>query len=165
MGNDEEFARESWTAIVLREPSDDVCENASRSGILLVADLTELVGRCGAAEITSHLRRLAHWPAVGIAVLGGDAVFEHDVHRSVPNLLLAQSINANEPLKLAPWAQLAFVEVSQPREFAHKTADCTAPIVAVRRLVQETSIEEARAGCDALQHDLSFAGDFAGYVV
>jgi hypothetical protein len=165
MGNEEEFARESWTAVVTAEPGDEICEMASRRGVLVVADLTELAKTCRAAEITSHLRRLAQWPAVGIAVLGGDAVVEHDVHSRVPNLLLAQLVATDEPWNLASWAQIAFAEVSQPREFAHKTADCTAPIVAVRRLTRETTIEEARAGCDALQHDLAFAGDFAGYVV
>jgi hypothetical protein len=149
----------------MAEPDDEVCEWASRRGVLLVANLTESPKTCETTELTSRLRRRAQWPAVGVAVLGGDAAVAHDIRSVVPNLLLAQWIAANEKLTLAPWAQLAFAEVSEPREFAHKTADCTVPIVAVRHMAEQTTIEEARAGCDALQHDLAFAGDFAGYVV
>ncbi len=206
MGNDEAFARESWTALVVPEPSDEVCELASRRGVLLVADLTpwtrdfiqgdfehcslspgerpgvrvcdqtaapsppplptgEALEMGGTTELIAELRRLAQWPAVGIVLLGGDAAAPNDLRSSVQNLLLAQSVTAVELLSLVPWAQLAFIEVNQLREFANKTADVTLPMVVVRRLAEPATIEAARAGCDALQHDLAFAGDFAGYVV
>ncbi len=163
--NEEKFARESWTAIVAANPNDEFCEWASRRGILLGAELTKLADESGARDLDFHLRRLSHWPAVGIAVLNRDGPIPNAVCQAAPNLLLAQHIAADEPINLAEWAHLAMADVDKPRKFARKVADCQRPIVAVRQLSQPASIEQARAGCDALQHDLSIAGDFAGYVV
>ena len=61
----QEFLRETWTALVVANPDDEVCEFASRRGILLVADLIDE----GDSPIDS-LRRVARWPAVSRRNLG-----------------------------------------------------------------------------------------------
>jgi hypothetical protein len=154
------FARESWTGLTVQSPDDDVCDFASRRGILLVADQTHVA----LSVLVSELRRLARWPAVAIAVAASDADLPVETHDIAPNLLLAQQIDAGEPMNLKPWARLAFAELGDPAEFARKTADCRLPIVALRRITPDY-IERSRASCDALQRDLAPYGDFAGYVV
>jgi hypothetical protein len=57
------------------------------------------------------------------------------------------------------------VEALESRSLADKLAGCNLPIVAYRRQSEEPDVESARAGCDALQRDLSSLGDFAGYLV
>jgi hypothetical protein len=155
-------ARESWTALVVRSPNDDLCDFASRRGMLLVADLTQV--DFGSSKLVPELRRLARWPAVGIAIISGDANLSAEPRDIARNLPLAQKIAAGQPMNLRPWARLAFTEVSDPAEFARKTADCTLPIVAVRRKAHG-SIEQSRSAADTLQRDLTSFGDFAGYVV
>ena len=159
---DAAFARESWTAIVVASPDDELCSFASRRGILLVADLTNREPTCGTSF--EHLRRLASWPAVGIAVMATEADLPGDIHDAAPNLLLAQHIRAGEPLDLKPWAQLALAESSNPAEFARTAAQCRSPIIACRD-GQPDSLPAGRLACDALQRDLAPYGDFAGYIV
>jgi len=159
---DSTFARESWTALVVQSPDDDVCDFASRRGILLVADQTQ--ADSSLSTLVPELRRLARWPAAAIAVIASDANLPAETHDIAPNLLLAQQINATEPMNLQSWARLVFAEVSNPADFARKTADCTLPIAAVRR-VAHGSAEQSRAACDTLQRDLAAYDDFAGYVV
>jgi hypothetical protein len=156
------LARESWTAFVVRSPDDRLCDFASRRGILLVADETEF--DLGSSKLVPELRRLARWPAVGVALIAGDASVPAEIHGIAASLPLAQQIALGEPMICQPWARLAFAEVGDPAEFTQQTADCTVPVVAVRRGVQG-SIEQCRLGCDELQRDLAGHGDFAGYVV
>ncbi len=151
-----QFARETWTALVVENPADELCEFASRQGVLLFADLTIAAD---VSDLGTELRRLARWPAVAIALLRGTANLPPEIRARIPNLLLAQSVSENDPI--APWAQLAFVESTDLSKFAQLTI----PIIAVRQLSEPISIEQSRAACDALQSELASHGDFAGYVV
>jgi hypothetical protein len=154
------FARETWTAMVLADPSDEVCEFASRRGVLLVADLAEMKNGINAA-----LRRMAQWPPVGIALLAGDAAFDAEDRDLAPNLLLAQWIAGGATFEIESWAQMAFVEVTSVEEFALVASKCKLPVVAVSRMKNLESVENSRADCDRLQRDLATSGDYAGYVV
>ncbi len=145
------YAHETWTALIVENPSDELREYASRQGVLVVADMT--------FDSEIELRRLARWPAVAIALLSNSAKLPADIRSLVPNLLLAQNLSENDPI--SPWAQLAFVESTDLSKFAQLTI----PIIAVRQLSQPVSIEQSRAACDALQSELASHGDFAGYAV
>ena len=70
---------------------------ASRLGVLLVA-------RLSGGDVVAELRRLARWPAVGIAILTVPPS-DDDPRRHARNLLLAQSISADaaaRPGRLGP---------------------------------------------------------------
>jgi hypothetical protein len=159
---DAAFARESWTAIVVASPDDELCSFAGRRGILLVADLTHREPACDTSF--EHLRRLASWPAVGIAVMATEADLRGNIHDAAPNLLLAQQVRAGEPLDLKPWAQLALTESSNPADFVRTAAQCRSPLIACRN-GQPDSLSAGRLACDTLQRDLAPYGDFAGYIV
>jgi Glycosyl hydrolases family 2 len=154
------FLRHTWTAMIVANPDDDVCEFASRRGILLVADLTD-----ESNTPIASLRRVSRWPAVGFATLPRSAAISAGQIAEIPNLLLAQFVQTDQPISIAPWANLLLVETKQPELFANKIVGVDLPVVAVRPSANINNIEQARAECDILQSDLAPFGDFAGYVV
>ena len=157
--SNQDFLRETWTALILENPDDDVCEFASRRGVLIVAEL-----QATDDLFLRSLHRLARWPAVGIAMIPGHDAIPANRFGNNSTLLLAQFIAAEQQLTHAPWADLLFVEITQPAVFRDKTAGLGLPVVAVRRRSAANHIEQARVECDILQSDLAPFGDFAGYV-
>ena len=162
LGNRADFLRQTWTALVVANPSPQLCQFASRRGILLVCDLRATAAKDGASGI-KLIQQLVQSPAVAIAILPND--------QSVPpnrndfrNLLLAQFISATDSTVIAPWADLLFVEVGDPGRFAQQIATGNLPIIAVRRATDSSSPERSRGACDQLQSDLAPFGDFAGYI-
>jgi hypothetical protein len=153
------FLRETWTALILQNPGEEVCDFASRRGILIVAEMQPTDDL-----FLRSLHRLARWPAVGIAIIPGHDAVSANRFGDNSTLLLAQFIAAEQQLTHAPWADLLFVEVTQPAVFRDQTAGLGLPVVAVRRRSAANHIEQARAECDILQSDLAPFGDFAGYV-
>jgi hypothetical protein len=157
------FSLAAWhetpLAAAVDHPPDRFCELASRLGVLLVARVA------GDGDLGAELRRLARWPAVGIAILAA-APSDDDPRRHARNLLLSQSVSAEAAIEPAAWAQLLFCEVADAAGFARKVAGCRLPIVAVRPSEVGLSPVEARAACDRLQRDLAAEGlQMAGYLV
>ena len=146
-------AHEADAALIIRDPSDQVCEAASRIGVLLAAELetAELAG----------FRRLSRWPAVGIASLPAGAAPRLDGLRH--NLLLAERFAAGERVAPSPWADLAICDVMG--EGGLEVGELKIPMIARRALPSWRSLAEARSGCDRLQGDLAHVGQFAGYIV
>lgn len=142
-------------ALAIRNPDDELCEQASRVGVLLVALL--------AVDEVSQLVRLARWPAVGIAILPATAVVE-----SPPaGLLLAQHVTADRPIEVALWANILAVDLAGERQ--HQPA-AKLPMLAIRSTDGNVDASTARAACDRLQRDLAGtrrqdACDPAGYIV
>ncbi|HTU27336.1 MAG TPA: hypothetical protein VMF30_18145 [Pirellulales bacterium] len=149
---------ETPLAAVVDRQSDALCELASRLGVLLVA-------RVSPTRAVAELRRLARWPAVGIAILDGlPADFDPRPHAR--NMLFAEWVANDSPLRPAPWSQLLFGEVADPAAFARKIAGCSLPIVALRPCNDWSGPDVARTACDRLQRDLAAVGvQAAGYVV
>ena len=142
-------------AMIVPNPDDPLCREASRQGVLLVAEL-------GAVDV-HEIARLSRWPAVGIVTLPDLPTL--DLGGLAHNLLLAQRILPEQPLALRPWAQLACRELGRPEEFLGRTEPCPVPVIALRSAGKPTSIAQGRALCDLLQRDLAGRGDFAGYMV
>ena len=161
--HNQDFLRETWTALILKNPVDEVCEFASRRGLLLVADLTDSNDFARSESLIHSLRRLSQWPAVGIAVLPGNAVVAEQERREVRNLLLTQFVAATNPVISAPWADLMLIEVGLPNGFSQRIKDLKAPVIALRRISPTVDIEQARSECDILQRDLAPHCDCAGY--
>lgn len=92
------------TAVLISHPSDEVCREASRCGVLLLALVTG-----PGEEAVAELRRLRRWPAVGIAVLDFDAPPSVALRTAARNLLLAQVIRDGAPMAIAPWAEMFVV--------------------------------------------------------
>jgi hypothetical protein len=158
------FLRQTWTAAVVSWPTKQLCELASKCGILIVADLrtAETDSSRDAAE---KVQTVARWPAVVMAIVDANRLPSIEIRGAVHNLLMGQYVTAAEHLSVAENAQIIFAEVDKPDDFARWAINCNRPVIAVRRLAQQVKIEAARDACDALQRDLALLGDFAGYVV
>lgn len=144
---------ESDTAAVVDNPSDRLCEEASRAGVLLVARL--------AANQVDELARLSRWPAVGVVVLPGGSNPTPDGRRH--NLVLAQHIEVDA--KPASWAQAVVLDLLG--EDANESA---VPLHGVATLVLRSAgplsnVAAGRGACDRLQRDLAARGDWAGFIV
>ncbi len=168
-GTDDELAsdlegwRRSGAAIVIDNPSDALCDAASRQGVLIVA-------RIDAKRAEAQLRRLSRWASVAIVVIDGviDAQVKSEGtiwHAAAPNVVLAQSLAPGRQIPPTPWAQLALCEFHGVGGIGEPLGDPSLPIVACRSLAGRHTLQAARAACDSLQRVLSAAGLFAGYIV
>lgn len=140
---------ESNTAIVVKRPSDVLCEAASRLGVMLVAELDEL-------EV-AELRRLSRWPAVGFAILPAGCDF--DTRSLAHNLLLVERLKAGQ--QPSTWANVVICEATSTGPWNPPAT--VLPILAERRQ-NAHSPADGRAACDRLQAELAPAGLLAGYI-
>lgn len=144
------------TAMFVRNPSDALCDAASRIGVFLIAEL-------GTSE-TDEIERLRRWPSVGLICLSG----KHSSDLSGGGVILAQRVAANESLVPAAGMQVAVVEAEANAALSEQVAqlhEWRVPVVAIRRAGALASIAEGRRLCDTLQRDLAPLGQFAGYIV
>ncbi len=143
-----------WT----ESPDDTVCQQASQSGILLIADLRNLTEAPAA-----RLRRLARYPSVAAAVLPSDCTLPENLPR---NLLLAEHRTSGSPSQPAKWADLYLIEADEPDEFATLASSVDRPVIAVAETEDSSAAPDIiRSHCDKLQRKLAPYGDYAGYVV
>jgi hypothetical protein len=143
------------TAMVVASPDDRLCREASRVGVLIVAELDT-------AE-PGEIRRLSRHPAVGMVSLPADAAV--DLGGWGHNMLLAARVVKDESSSAPEWADIAIVDAKNNIDEAIRIAKL--PVIAVRRDVEPlTTIAGGRTHCDRLQRDLAGRGaDFAGYIV
>ena len=157
--------RETDTAIVADYVDDALAAEASRVGVLLVADLS---ARHEMFELARELQRLARWPAVGFALL---PPLELSSIAFPPNLLVGQVAPNCRASAIRQWAQ--FLASSPPpgaavAKWLADLGECgqsRLPVIARRLTQQRTSVALARRECDRLQADLAVAGGMAGYMV
>ncbi len=140
--------RESSTAIVVKRPSDLLCEAASRLGVLVVAELDE--------PDLVEIRRLGRWPAVGMVILPAGCDF--DTRAAAHNMLLVERLGGAQP---SPWADALICELAAGH--AWSLPESSLPIIAERRQ-GATAVREGRAACDRLQAELATVGLLAGYI-
>jgi hypothetical protein len=152
VGSDELTAcHEASAALFVDNPDDDLCDAASRCGVLLVANLD--------AGIPANLRRLSRHAAVGFIVIRND-LGDVDPRSLAPNVVLVQPIDAaKEPPR--PWAHALLCPAEQIDEHATATG---LSLIAYRSAAATTTVAQRRALCDALQRDLAGTSEIAGYV-
>jgi hypothetical protein len=143
---------ESDLAMIVHDPDDALCREASHMGVFVVAALE--AGQLG------EIARLSRWPAVGIVTLPNMPTL--DSGGLAHNLLLAQRIAAEPPSAPQPWAQLAVCEMGRSDD---RIEPLSIPIIAFRATGGRSSVVQGRAKCDLLQRDLAGRGEFAGYIV
>jgi hypothetical protein len=151
---------EADLAMYVTGPSDELCGEASRLGVVLIVELDG-----DAASLGDQLRRLAKWPAVAVAVLPTGQRIERSLCRFAPNLLLAGYSSVGEPALVPDWADLIVCEDVSAEELAQRTRALGQPVLALRSAGWRDDLAGARRECDLLQRDLAGRGEFAGYVV
>jgi hypothetical protein len=149
--------RELQTTMIVRNPDETLCRQASEVGVLLVAELE--------AFDEQAIRHLARWAAVGMVVLPADPGHERPALRSLgQNLLFAERFGAGEPLRPSAWADAAFCEMDSPAKLAADIEKCQAALIAVAMPTQYADLPTARSACDQLQRQLAGHDRWAGYV-
>lgn len=146
-------------AMLVVNPSDELCEEASRVGVLLVATVT-----AANRSLPDELRRLSRWPAVAVIALE-QPPSDLPLRSLAPNVLLGQWFSAGEQVLPAPWANIALCRFESVAAFGRDSRDCRLPLIAVRSLPDIPSVGIAREHCDLLQADLAAVGDYAGYAI
>lgn len=146
-------------AMLIENPSDEMCREASGLGAVLIADLTAVLD-----DLVGTLRRLACWPAVAVALLDNSQSLPTNVRDAAKNLLLAEHHGPGADSTLSPWADLVFCE-GNVDDIVSRTAGFSVPVVVQRPEGWCDMLADARRHCDRLQRDVAGHGDFAGYIV
>jgi hypothetical protein len=146
---------ESDTVLLVDNPDDALCREASRVGVLIVAVLD--------SPDFATVERLSRWPAVGIVALAGGAPV--DLNGLAHNMLLAQCFAAGKPVVPEPWAHIGLCEIDRADQIGAGVVDCRVPVLAMRASGHVGGPAEGRALCDRLQRDLAPHAQFAGYIV
>jgi len=152
--------RAADAVMVVERPSEGLCGDASRLGVMLVA---EIAG--SPSEIASEVQRLSRWPAVVIAVLNSNTPLDASSRAKARNLLLAQSFGPGAAVEPAAWADVVICESGDAADLGRRAASCPLPVIVRRPAAWRDGLVEARAECDCLQRDLAGSGEFAGYFV
>jgi hypothetical protein len=148
--------READAAMVVRNPDNALCQEASRIGVLIVAQLDT----ADAGEI----RRLSRWPAVGIVTFPPQPTI--DLKGLAHNLLLAERFEAGRPVVPSPWAELTICVANTREELANLITGCSLPVIATRIAGEPlATVVAGRTLCDRLQRDLAGPVDVSGYIV
>lgn len=146
-------------AMVVESPNDELCAEASRLGVWLLA-------RAGGDtdRLAAELHRLAPWPCVAMVVVEADAELPEAVARGARNVLLAQHFGPGAAIAPAAWAETIVCEDSDPALIASRSAGATLPVVAQQAGRWHDDLAAARRACDELQRALAGQGEFAGYL-
>src|SRR5690606_24169058 len=119
--------REAAAALVVENPSDELCAAASQRGVLLVADLK------ASADPANDVRRLARHAAVGFVVLRGDSLPQMERRLIAPNLVLVQWMES--PLQQpAAWAMAVACSAEHLEQAVDGFAALEVPLIVHRPL-------------------------------
>lgn len=162
-------ALELGTTLLVAHPPAELCEQANRHGVLIMAALASP----SADELVRECRRLTLYPAVGLLLLDVDAPWDDACRAAARNLLIGCRLDparhAGQALAAAVPAWAQFVVLRWPSDcgpgaYAELATQLAMP-VGVERLPQRFStLAAAKAGCDGLQRALAGLGEFAGYI-
>ena len=147
-------------AMVVERPDQELCAEASRLGVLLIAELTG-----EAAMLSADVRQLARWPAVAIAVLPAGVVYDRSIRHAATNLLLGEKRVQGSARVQNSWVDVLVCESDSAEGIVEAVADSTLPVLAWRTTGWRDTLSDARQACDLLQRDLAGAGEFAGFLV
>jgi hypothetical protein len=151
-------AREASATILVHDPTDAYCIEASRRGVALVADI------CGVDRAINRLHRLAWHPSVLVALVD-DEVWQRT---NPPGLMMARTFNARSEKPKHDdrgWARLCVVDLRGDERPPVWAAGANFPLIAIRHGVPYSDFREAREACDQLQAELAPALNLAGYFV
>jgi hypothetical protein len=141
--------RELGAAMVVDDPSDELCREASREGVLLIARVN--------SDDVATLCRLSQWACIAFVV--------EKNQRSIPSFQrhLPNTILLGTDATTCSSAVILDVEMAGLEQVGNVSR--VTPTIGLRRLGEVMSLVDARSACDLLQRDLAPFGECAGYVV
>lgn len=151
---------DSSMAMLVDEPSDELCRQADSTGVLLIARLSG-----SADDAAARLRQLGRFASIGIVILDDEAARVENIGKPRSGVLLAQQIRSGGAFDVRPWADVIVCDLSQAAAEEFDLGKVTCPVLMYRGEDSPASPKQARAVCDRLQRDLAAVGQFAGYLV
>ncbi len=162
---------------VVDRPGADLCNQAHRLGVLLMAT-AEANGSPppldSAAAVAALARGLASHPAVGLLLLPPTAPWSDACRAATRNVLVGcrvdplQHAEQNLAAAIPPWAQfvaLHWPDALDAATYAGLASQIQLPVCVEQTTQRFETLTAARSGCDTLQRRLAGLGDFAGYLV
>ncbi|MCG8583252.1 MAG: hypothetical protein MI757_00890 [Pirellulales bacterium] len=148
-------------AIVVADPDDKLCREATQRGVLLVASITA----DDEIELRKRISQLERFGAVGLVVVSCSKNFSCEGESVGRNVVVCHEMCDNDPHAVPDWADAVLYRVGDPQQAASFAASCERPTIAWRSIEGIQDVAEARAACDSLQRELAPHGDFAAYFV
>lgn len=157
-----ELWRETDTVMVVDDPDEELCREASEIGVLIIARSSQ-----NEPASLNVCQRLGRHPSVVIISLNANGFAESGMHRIAPNSLFAQTFDVfRDLIVVARDSQLGLFEFQKHEQDACTSLADSDPKPAVfLRGTGKRSLVEARAACDRLQADLAGKCDAAGFIV
>jgi len=180
--------RDESLAMIVPSPDDALCEAASQTGVLLVAELSG-----SANHVIAELQRLSRNAAVGLAIVSSTEPLDASVRHAAGGIILVQRLGATAGLSSAfsqvssptsqaspPGAtgsasalsggeqigrQALLVDAGNPAFVEQVAAESSLPILVERTTAPCATLAAARRACDTLQADTAGHGTFAGYLI
>lgn len=166
-----ELWRETATVMVVDDPSDELCREASEIGVILFACITKDVGA------RDRMRSLCRFPAVTMIILphrmllsielAGMELALPELRSVVRNLLIADSESLDDGTRVrlkTPQTRVLHRERATAEQIATQMGNDARPML-IQASTGKRSLVEAREACDALQAELAGKCDPAGYIV
>ncbi|MHB8972391.1 MAG: hypothetical protein ACYC3X_21105 [Pirellulaceae bacterium] len=150
--------RAEQVARVARDPSEDLCRQASEEGVVLIAQLTTAAGD----TLEREIHRLGKWAAVVLMEVPPQSTVNSHIRASAPTCLLAHRLTESSPDALPDWAQVGISEVPATELALPSTEMRTIPWIACRRLPRSVPLAEAAEQCRRWHADLARNGSCIG---
>ncbi|MHB8957841.1 MAG: hypothetical protein ACYC4U_33245 [Pirellulaceae bacterium] len=135
--------RELQVARVVLDPSEELCQQASEEGVVLIAQ----VAASSSAARDREIARLGKWAAVVLIEILSPAPSTSHVRAVAPNCMFAQSVSQPGDGALAEWADLEIREVPAAGPSLSPIATATMPWIARRRLPLPVPLTQAAQAC------------------
>lgn len=156
--HDLQLARECETALVVDNPTAEVCQVASRLGVPIVADL-----RGNTLPWREISRKLDWYPAIMLVLISVEQLASDSDENWPRQSFVAVCVGANARQPNVK-CDAFVVELATGERPPAWLAKCNKPVIAIRHEAS-SEISTARAGCDRLQAELAPEFDLAGYFV
>jgi hypothetical protein len=147
-------ARQFEAVLIVADPTEDLCEIASKLGVPLIADLRETT-----MDLREVLEVLAWQPAVLMVLLRSEQLAES--HSAGPFVAVCLDANSGQ---LTIDCDAFAVELSGEERPPRWLSTCGKPVIAIHN-EGFNEIRTARADCDRLQAALAPEFNLAGYFV
>ncbi len=151
--------RKANLAMLVRNPSDELCQAATSQGITLVA-LENSTG----SKLVEEIRRLARAVCVAVVILPGPAP-GFEPHEIAPNLLFGQDLAIGEGERPAVWADVLLVDSTALSSRPIPLADGRSAVLVQHRQTAGIDLARQWESLQSLQRDASAVGSFAGFLV
>jgi hypothetical protein len=157
--NDLKLARECETALLVSNPTTELCLAASRLGVPLVVDLS------GRESIDQEILHELDWsPAVMLVLMDLKQLSRRAIESARPRQCFVAAFADGEMQEPDVKCDAFAVQLASGEHPPAWMATCKKPVIAIRKDA-ESKIITARAGCDRLQAELAPEFDLAGYFV